>query len=621
MLSSIRTRILIIITVIVVCALAITGSATYVIVRANGQETIKQDLDSIATGHAMAIDEWVAAKQAAVAAGVAAAKSGDPQAAMNQLQKSGGFKVATLGLDDKTVFGSPPPPAGFDATSRPWYKEVMQAGTPLVTKPYEDFQTGQPMVSFASPASRDGGPNGVVSAAISLEGVRQVVTSVHPTPKSFGFVVDAHGTIVAHPDAKFNRKPVSELAPELTPATAVMLTQSGELLEMNLGDAPKLMHAKPVRGTNWFLIVALDKDEATAGLRGVLKTTIVSIFVVAIAAILLVGMAVTKILHRLSEVRDAMHEISSGSGDLTRRLPATGKDELADIAGAFNVFVDKMNDIMQQIRDGSIAIQTSTAEISHGNADLSARTESQASSLEQTAASMEELTSTVKENATNARHANDLVASASGLAAKGGTVVGEVVDTMSSINESSRKIVDIIGVIDSIAFQTNILALNAAVEAARAGEQGRGFAVVASEVRNLAQRSANAAQEIKTLINDSVSKVEAGSRLVETAGLTMTEIVDSVQRVATIMGEITNASVEQSTGIEETNRAITQMDEMTQQNAALVEQAAAAAESLEEQAINLASAVAQFKLRQDSGRVKTSAAPRLESNQRLRLPA
>ncbi|QDZ28594.1 methyl-accepting chemotaxis protein [Noviherbaspirillum sp. UKPF54] len=620
MLSSIRTRILVIATGVTVGALAITGSVSYLTVRANGQDTIKQDLDSIATGHAMAIDEWVAAKQAAVAAAVEVARSGDAQAAMNQLQKSGGFKVATLGLDDKSVFGSPPPPAGFDATSRPWYKEAMEIGKPLVTKPYEDFQTGQPMVSFASPASREGGPKGVVSAAISLEGVRQVVTSVHPTPSSLGFVVDVHGTIVAHPDAKFNRKPVSELSPALTPATAAQLAQSGEPLEISLDGATKIMRAKPIRGTEWFLVVALDKDEASAGLRGVLKTSIVSILAVAIAAVLLVGAAMTKVLHRLAEVRDAMDEISSGSGDLTRRLPADGHDELTEIAGAFNTFVDKMNDIMQQIRDGSVAIQAATAEIARGNADLSARTESQASSLQQTAASMEELTSTVKENATNSRHANDLVASASGLAAKGGTVVGEVVDTMSSIKDSSKQIVEIIGVIDSIAFQTNILALNAAVEAARAGEQGRGFAVVAAEVRNLAQRSASAAKEIKALINDSVSKVDAGSRLVETAGSTMTEIVDSVRSVATIMGEITSASVEQSAGIEETNRAVTLMDEMTQQNAALVEQAAAAAESLEEQAVALANAVARFKLRQEGASAGTPAI-KTGDKQHLRLAA
>jgi methyl-accepting chemotaxis protein len=252
-----------------------------------------------------------------------------------------------------------------------------------------------------------------------------------------------------------------------------------------------------------------------------------------------------------------------------------------------------------QVRRGTETMGVASAEIAAGNADLSSRTESQASSLEQTASSMEELTSTVKQNAENARQANQLVVSASDFAVKGGRVVGQVVDTMSSIKDSSKKIVDIIGVIDGIAFQTNILALNAAVEAARAGEQGRGFAVVAAEVRNLAQRSAGAAKEIKALIGDSVEKVDGGSKLVDEAGKTMTEIVSSVKRVADIMGEITAASQEQSSGIEEVNRAIGQMDEMTQQNAALVEQAAAAAESLQNQAVQLAQAVSVFQLTGD----------------------
>jgi methyl-accepting chemotaxis protein len=234
--------------------------------------------------------------------------------------------------------------------------------------------------------------------------------------------------------------------------------------------------------------------------------------------------------------------------------------------------------------------------VASGNADLSQRTEEQASSLEETASSMEELTSTVKQNAENAKQANQLAASASEVAVKGGAVVSEVVGTMSSINESSKKIVDIISVIDGIAFQTNILALNAAVEAARAGEQGRGFAVVASEVRNLAQRSAAAAKEIKGLIGDSVDKVGAGTKLVDEAGKTMQEIVSSVKRVTDIMSEITAASQEQSSGIEQVNQAITQMDEVTQQNAALVEEAAAAAEAMQEQAQNLAHAVSVFRL-------------------------
>jgi methyl-accepting chemotaxis protein len=248
------------------------------------------------------------------------------------------------------------------------------------------------------------------------------------------------------------------------------------------------------------------------------------------------------------------------------------------------------------VRRGTETITVASGEIASGNADLSSRTESQAGSLEETASSMEELTSTVRQNADNARQANQLVVNASEVAVKGGAVVGQVVSTMGSIKDSSRKIVDIIGVIDGIAFQTNILALNAAVEAARAGEQGRGFAVVASEVRNLAQRSAAAAKEIKGLIGDSVEKVDAGSKLVDNAGATMEEIVTSVKRVADIMAEITSASQEQSSGIEQINQAVSQMDEMTQQNAALVEQAAAAAQSMQDQAVELSRAVSIFKL-------------------------
>ncbi|WP_395010804.1 methyl-accepting chemotaxis protein [Undibacterium sp.] len=283
-------------------------------------------------------------------------------------------------------------------------------------------------------------------------------------------------------------------------------------------------------------------------------------------------------------------------GDLTAVFDNKAQDETGQLLDALAHMNKNLIDTIQQVNSSVETIATASGQIAAGNADLSSRTESQASSLEETASSMEELTSTVKQNADNSRQANSMALKASDVAVKGGQVVGNVVHTMNSIKDSSKKIVDIIGVIDGIAFQTNILALNAAVEAARAGEQGRGFAVVASEVRSLAQRSASAAKEIKELINDSVTKIDDGSRLVDDAGKTMDEIVASVKYVADIMSEITAASQEQSSGIEEVNVAITHIDEMTQQNAALVEQAAAAAESMQDEAQALSQAVAVFKL-------------------------
>ncbi len=283
-------------------------------------------------------------------------------------------------------------------------------------------------------------------------------------------------------------------------------------------------------------------------------------------------------------------------GDLTEKITNDYKGTFGQLKDDSNQTVAQLTEIITQIKEAADLINTASSEIAQGNSDLSQRTEQQASSLEETASSMEELTATVKQNAENSKQANQLAIGASEIAVKGGKVVSQVVTTMSSINDSSKKIVDIISVIDGIAFQTNILALNAAVEAARAGEQGRGFAVVATEVRNLAQRSAAAAKEIKELISDSVEKVGSGTKLVDEAGKTMEEIVSSVKRVTDIMSEITAASQEQSAGIEQVNQAITSMDEVTQQNAALVEQATAAAESMEEQAQNLATSVAIFKL-------------------------
>jgi methyl-accepting chemotaxis protein len=320
--------------------------------------------------------------------------------------------------------------------------------------------------------------------------------------------------------------------------------------------------------------------------------------VMLMAAVVLAWRLTLSIVRPLRVAQQAVARVARGELDF--RIDAQGRDEAARLLGTVGEMRDSLSRLVARVRANSESVATASSEIAQGNNDLSVRTEHQASALQQTAASMEELGTAVRNNADNARQANELARGAAGVAVQGGDVVGQVVQTMDGINESSRKIADIVGTIDSIAFQTNILALNAAVEAARAGEQGRGFAVVASEVRALAQRSAAAAREIKTLVSGSVERVQQGTRLVDQAGKTMTQIVQSIQRVTDIMGEISQASSEQSSGVSQVGQAVSQMDRATQQNAALVEQSAAAAESLKLQAEQLVQAVAVFRLAADT---------------------
>jgi methyl-accepting chemotaxis protein len=357
--------------------------------------------------------------------------------------------------------------------------------------------------------------------------------------------------------------------------------------------------AKIMRPINEFLVM-LDKrtlDAVTAAESARKLWSLIALVALGVTGLSSAAMVLWARRRVLAMVAESQHVAATiAEGRLDTPIDVQGGDEAAQMMSAFDRMRLKLTGIISQVRASSDSIATASAQIAQGNNDLSARTEEQASALEQTAASMEELSSTVKQNADNARQGNQLALSASAVAIKGGEVVGQVVETMKGINESSRKIADIIQVIDGIAFQTNILALNAAVEAARAGEQGRGFAVVASEVRSLAGRSADAAKEIKTLISTSVERVEQGTALVDQAGATMTEVVSSIKRVTDIMGEISAASSEQSSGVAQVGEAVTQMDQATQQNAALVEESAAAAESLKSQAQQLVQAVAVFQL-------------------------
>ncbi|WP_186053253.1 methyl-accepting chemotaxis protein [Burkholderia gladioli] len=596
--SSLRSRILIISSATVIGALALSGAAAYFTVRANTMETIAQNLDAIAGANTLAIDKWVEAKAQAVKASAEDVEHGDPQGFVKHMGRASGFPITTVGWSDKSFFSTTSTAPGYDPTARPWYKAALAAGTLVVTKPYGDSSTGAPYVSFSAPMMRNGSADGVVSGAVPLEGVREVVSTVHPTPASLAFVVTRDGQVIAHPDAKLALKPSTDIAEALTPAALTSLAQAGAPMEIALGGVVKLLKAQPVAGTDWYLVIALDKAEATAGLSKVLRTLGVAMLLLTLAAVGLAAFFTSNSFRSLSRVRDAMDTIGSGGGDLTHRLPVAGRDEVAQISASFNAFVDKISAVLHDVKSGVDSMKLATSEIEMGNRDLSQRTETSASNLQHTSAALTELTASVKQSAESAMEASRLATSASEAAARGGEVVTSAVSTMDEIARASARITEIIGVIDGIAFQTNILALNAAVEAARAGEHGRGFAVVAGEVRTLAQRCATAAREIKDLIQSSEASVDTGAQRVQAAGAAMREIVEGIERVNRVIGEIDGAMNEQSTGISQIDRSVAEMDQATQQNAALVEQSTAASATLNEQAHGLSGIVGLFRLRQ-----------------------
>nr|WP_315427251.1 methyl-accepting chemotaxis protein [uncultured Albidiferax sp.] len=558
-------------------------------------EALDSQTRSLANSHAEGVAEWIAQNHRVVASIAAAVGEEDPLKALVQAKVAGGVDSAYIGYADKKALFSEVRTRApdYDPTGRPWYKKASAADGPVVTDPYIGAATKKLLITFAAAVKEGGQVKAVTATDVLMDTVSRNVASIRPTPGSYGFIVSKAGKIVVHEDANLLLKPVADIAPDLGQGSFADLKG---LTDIKINGESRLVYAAPITGTDWSLVVALQRDEATAGIRAMVWSSVIGALVVAAAVLSIIAAVLSKTLSRLTVLRDAMKDVGSGDGDLTLRVATSGNDELATIASNFNQFVEKIHAVMQQVRTSADGVAIASAEISQGNNDLSARTESQASALEQTSASMEQLGATVKQNADSARQANQLAQSASSVAIRGGEVVGQVVETMKGINDSSKKISDIISVIDGIAFQTNILALNAAVEAARAGEQGRGFAVVASEVRSLAGRSAEAAKEIKALINASVERVEQGTSLVDQAGTTMTEVVGSIQRVTQIMGEISVASSEQSAGVSQVGEAVTHMDQATQQNAALVEEMAAAASSLKTQAGDLVTVVGVFKL-------------------------
>ena len=594
MFRSIRARIIAATAGCLVVALLLNTVINFQVTRQDNQQSQRDILTSTSASHNMAIADWVKSKMTVIASAQSVALSDDPVPVFKQLAQAGGFTNVYVGYASKTAKFSEPAgvPADYDPTIRPWYQQVVSADGPVVTAPYVDAGTGKLVVTFAVPVKENGALKAVVAGDVAMDSVVANVRGIHPTPSSSGLLLNSDGSVIAANDPALTLKPFAETIKGIDFAAL----KSGNLVDGTLNDVEKTFVATAVPGTNWLLVVALDNGDATSGMRSLLKASAISLVILALLSAAIVHLLIARLLKRLSDIRDAMHNIANGTNDLSQRLPDSGEDEVAQIAQAFNAFSDKLSVVMVQLRDASESVKNAAQEIAAGNQDLSGRTEQAASSLRETASAVEQITASVTQSNESAAEANDQASKASAAAARGGEVVSQAISTMQSIEVASAKIGDITSVIDGIAFQTNILALNASVEAARAGEQGRGFAVVAGEVRNLASRSAQAAKEIKSLIDSTTDSVATGSRYVHLAGESMDEIRSSIGSVSGIMREISIATSEQMKGIHEINHAVTHLDRMVQQNAELVVQSAAAAGALQSQAGDLAETAGHFRI-------------------------
>ena len=594
MFRSIRARIIAATTGCLVVALLLNTIINFQVTRQDNQQSQRDILTSTSASHNMAIADWVNSKMTVITSAQPVALSDDPVPVFKQLALAGGFTNVYVGYASKTAKFSDPTgvPADYDPTLRPWYQQAVSADGPVVTAPYVDAGTGKLVVTFAVPVKEQGALKAVVAGDVAMDSVVANVRGIHPTPASSGLLLDSNGTVIAGSDPALTLKPFTETIKGTDFATL----KSGNLVDGTFNGREKTFLATAVPGTHWLLVVALDNGDATAGMRSLLKASALSLAILALLSGALMHLLIARLLKRLSGIRDAMNSIANGTNDLSQRLPDKGGDEVAQIAQAFNAFSDKLSVVMVQLRDASASVKNAAHEIAAGNQDLSGRTEQAASSLRETASAVEEITASVTQSNESAAEANEQASKASAAASRGGDVVAQAISTMQSIELASAKIGDITSVIDGIAFQTNILALNASVEAARAGEQGRGFAVVAGEVRNLASRSAQAAKEIKSLIDSTTESVATGSRFVHLAGDSMDEIRASVGSVSGIMREISIATREQMKGIHEINHAVTHLDRMVQQNAELVVQSAAAASALQSQAGDLAETAGRFRI-------------------------
>lgn len=597
--TSLKTKILVVSTAILMSSVVLTSAINYLVVQSSNEESIVSRTDSDLKLYGGSIETWMKTNFTLVEAASTQLKSDSPNLSsiLAQTAQSGAFLTSYFGSSSGKMNSSSgwTPDSSYDPRARPWYKTAVSKGGTVITEPYVDAETGKLVVTIATPVIKDNQLIGVVGSDVTIESIVATVKSIKTTPDSYA-LLSVDGKIIAHPDSKKALRPTTELHSKLS-STYLSSNESGsQWLKEDINGQEVRVKSKALAGSDWKLSIVLDESQLTESLKLIVMYSVGVIVVIsALAAIFLMNWLNTSFAGLL-RIRDAMEDISTGSGDLTKRLAHTGNDEVAAIARAFNKFIDTIEDVLILIKETSQSVGADAVDISSRSQELSGRTESTAASLQQASASLEELTSTVTHTAESSREANKLSVESARMATQGGVVVDKLVNIMDDIATSSLQINEIISLTSAIAFQTNILALNASVEAARAGESGRGFAVVAEEVRNLAERSADAAKQIKTLVDTSTVKTQSGSAMAKTAGTSIREIVDSVERVVEVLAEINAATNEQSQGISQINIAVAELDHMTQKNASESNENRDIAHNMNHQVNALNEAVSQFTL-------------------------
>ena len=565
----------------------------------------QSSLEIISAGSASRIGEWIVANerlvrsmaQETVDSPDSLAEAGKDDTRLLRMldvaRNAGGFRQTFIGIaGDKRYLRLPAGkmPPGYDPTSRPWFKQAAAEDKLVIPTPYLDAVDHDLVMTFALPVKRGDQLFGVIGGLDSLDTVQKIVNETKPTAHSYASVIDSQGRLLIHPDVANALKAAADVLPWFKPGMA-----SNEVTPIEDHGRPAWVRLVDIPQAGWRMAVVLDRGDVLADLSRLVGS--IALAGAAIAAI--VALALAGFLDRsfasLRRVGSAMADIAKGEGDLNAHIDVSGDDEVGRIGAAFNAFSAKLRNLVKDVQGASAQVEAAARDIASGNQDLASRTETQAGMIQECAHSMAQITDASNNSLANAAEADRIARVTAEMAAASGEKMTHFVATMDEIRDSSRKINEIIAVIDGIAFQTNILALNAAVEAARAGTQGRGFAVVAAEVRTLAQRSAEAASEIRTMIQHSSTRVDAGAVRLEDASRSISSVVDSVSALSQLMSGIFDASQSQRQGVESVKESFVRIDLMTQQNAALVEQAAAAAESLRNQSARLSSTVEQFR--------------------------